>query len=129
MRAPKSIATDNSNAHLANEKSHVVNSMNHDKIQKIAINPDLYKKIVKVADKRKMVLADVARTALEFYLDHPEAEYSEELSKGNSKKLIYTINYLLDIKIDNFKANYGINRSNQLRNALSAWLISENLLK
>ena len=37
MKAPKSIASNTSNAHIANEKSHIVNSLNFDKIQKIAI--------------------------------------------------------------------------------------------
>ena len=103
--------------------------MNFDKIQKIKINPDLYKKIEKVADKRKVVLADIARSALDFYLNNPSAPYSEELSKGNSKQLIYTINHLYDVKINSFKAVHGINRSDQIRQALSAWLINENLLK
>lgn len=130
MKAPKGNATvTSSNAHIANEKAHIVNSLNYDKIQKIKINPDLYKKIEKVADKRKVVLADVARSALDFYLNNPSAPYSEVLSKGNSKQLIYTINHLYDVKIDRFKANHGINRSDQIRKALSAWLISENLLK
>lgn len=129
MKAPKSIASNTSNAHIANEKSHIVNSLNFDKIQKIAINPNLYKKIEKVADKRKIVLADIARSALEFFLNNPNAPYSEELSKGNSKKLTYRINHLFDVKIDKFKADYGINRSDQIRRALSAWLINENLLK
>ena len=130
MKAPKGNATvTSSNAHIANEKAHIVNSLNFDKIQKIKINPDLYKKIEKVADKRKVVLADIARSALDFYLNNPSAPYSEELSKGNSKQLIYTINHLYDVKINSFKAVHGINRSDQIRQALSAWLIHENLMK
>jgi hypothetical protein len=66
---------------------------------------------------------------LDFYLNNPSAPYSEELSKGNSKQLIYTINHLYDVKINSFKAVHGINRSDQIRQALSAWLINENLLK
>jgi len=112
MKAPKGNATvTSSNAHIANEKAHIVNSLNFDKIQKIKINPD------------------IARSALDFYLNNPSAPYSEELSKGNSKQLIYTINHLYDVKINSFKAVHGINRSDQIRQALSAWLINENLLK
>ncbi|MFC3172590.1 hypothetical protein ACFOGQ_19325 [Acinetobacter vivianii] len=103
--------------------------MNFDKMQKIPINPDLYKKIDKVASKRKIVLADIARAALEFYLNNPDAPYSTELSQKNSKKLIYTINQLMDVKIEKFKSDHGVNRSDQIRRALSAWLINENLMK
>lgn len=129
MKAPKSIASITNNAHIANEKSHLVNSLNFDKMQKIPINPDLYKKIDKVATKRKIVLADIARAALEFYLNNPDAPYSKELSQKNSKKLIYTINQLMDVKIEKFKTDHGVNRSDQIRRALSAWLINENLMK
>ncbi|MFL4379510.1 hypothetical protein [Acinetobacter baumannii] len=127
MKAPKDIATmTNSNAHIANEKSHLINSMNYNKLQKIPINPDLYKKIDKVANKQKCVLADIVRAALEFYLNNPDAPYSTELSEKNSKKLIYNINHLIDVKIEKFKTDHGVNRSNQTRRALSAWLINEN---
>lgn len=127
MKAPKDIATmTSSNAHIANEKSHLINSMNYNKLQKIPINPDLYKKIDKVANKRKCVLADIVRAALEFYLNNPDAPYSTELSEKNSKKLIYNINHLIDVKIEKFKTDHGVNRSNQTRRALSAWLINEN---
>lgn len=130
MKAPKGIATvTSSNAHIANEKTHIVNSLNYDKLQTIPINPDLYKKIDNVASKRKIVLADIARTALEFYLNNPDAPYSAELCKNNSKKLIYNINHLIDVKIEKFKTDHGVNRSNQIRRALSAWLINENLMK
>lgn len=129
MKAPKSIASITNNAHIANEKSHLINSMNFDKTQKIPINPDLYKMIEDVSSQRKIVLADIARAALEFYLNNPDAPYSVELSQQNSKKLRYTINHLLDVKIDKFKADHGVNRSNQIRQALSAWLIKEKLLK
>ncbi|MEJ7883983.1 hypothetical protein WKH38_18125 [Acinetobacter baumannii] len=127
MKAPKDIATmTNSNAHIANEKSHLINSMNYNKLQKIPINPNLYKKIDKVANKQKCVLADIVRAALEFYLNNPDAPYSTELSEKNSKKLIYNINHLIDVKIEKFKTDHGVNRSNQTRRALSAWLINEN---
>ncbi|QNW96589.1 hypothetical protein IC800_18775 (plasmid) [Acinetobacter seifertii] len=127
MKAPKGISTvTSSNAHIANEKTHIVNSLNYDKLQKIPINPDLYKKIDKVASKRKIVLADIVREALEFYLNNPNAPYCAELIQKNSKKLIYNINHLIDVKVEKFKTDHGVNRSNQIRRALSAWLIKEN---
>ena len=127
MKAPKDISTMTSNnAHIANEKSHLINSMNYNKLQKIPINPDLYKKIDKVANKRKCVLGDIVRAALESYLNNPDAPYSSELSQKNSKKLIYNINHLIDVKVEKFKTDHGVNRSNQTRRALSAWLINEN---
>lgn len=130
MKAPKGIITvTSSNAHIANEKTHIVNSLNYDKLQKIPINPDLYKMIDKVASKRKCVLADIVRAALEFYLNNPDVPYSIELSQQNSKKLIYNINHLIDVKIEKFKSDHGVNRSNQIRQALSAWLINENLMR
>lgn len=127
MKAPKSITTvTSSNAHIANEKKHLVSSLHYDKIQKIKINLKLFKRIEKVADKRNMVLADIARSALEFYLNNPNAPFDAELSKENTRMFTYTINELIDMKVEKFKTDYSINRSNQIRHALSAWLIHEN---
>lgn len=126
MKAPKGITTlISSNSHIANEKSHIVNSLNYEKLQVVKINATLYKKIESIADERNVVLSDIARIALKFYLDNPDTAYSESLSKGNEIKLIYNINQLYDMKIEKFKSDYGVNRSDQIRRALSAWLNHE----
>lgn len=107
------------------EKIHTGKEVLRSKSQIPLINQNLYDRIGKASDLKNLVMADIARMALQFYLENPEAEFDSELLKDNVKPLQYRISLLEDKKIQDYKNSTGINRSIMIRRALSAWLIHE----
>lgn len=119
---------DFKNENKVPEKMHIGKSVLRSKTQIPLINQNLYDHIVKASDQKNLVIADIARMALHFYLENPEAKFNSELLKNNVKPLQFKISLLEDKKIQDYKNSTGINRSIMIRRALSAWLIHEGYL-
>lgn len=107
------------------EKIHTGKAVLRSKSQIPLINQNLYDRIGKASDLKNLVMADIARMALQFYLENPEAEFDSELLKDNVKPLQYRISLLEDKKIQDYKIRQELIAVSLIRRALSAWLIHE----
>lgn len=117
------------NINAVQEKVHVQKGALHSKSQTMYINPTLHELAVTASDERNVVLADIARMALQYYLENPDAAFNPEFLKDNTKSVNYKITDAMDTKITQFKETTGIVRSILFRRALSAWLIYERTKK
>jgi len=117
--------TDFKNENKVPEKIHTGKAVLRSKTQIPLINQKLYDRIVKASEQKNLVIADIARMALHFYLENPEAKFDSELLQNNVKPLQYKISLLEDKKIQDYKNSTGLNRSIMIRRALSSWLIHE----
>lgn len=117
--------TDFKNENKVPEKIHTGKAVLRSKTQIPLINQKLYDRIVKASEQKNLVIADIARMALHFYLENPEAKFDSELLQNNVKPLQFKISLLEDKKIQDYKNSTGLNRSIMIRRALSSWLIHE----
>lgn len=128
MKKPMRHEVENNNRFFKNEipeKKHIGKAVLHSKSQSPLINQKLYERVVRASDQKNVVVADIVRMALTFYLDNPDADFDLNVLKDNVRPLQYKISLLDDKKIQEFKEKTGINRSIMIRRALSAWLNHE----
>ena len=86
----------------------------------IKINVDLYAKLLAESDKKLIVMAELIREAINHLLNNPNQSYDARLVTNNVKGISFVIDLTTAKKMEDFKSEYGINKSNQIRQALSA---------
>lgn len=90
------------------------------KLVSVKIHEKLYKKLLAESDKKRLVMAELIREAIENLINNPDQSYNAELMKNNSKCISFGIDLTINRKMEDFKAIHGVNKSNQIRQALSA---------
>ena len=90
------------------------------KVISVKINDSLYEKLIAESDKKLIVMAELIREAIVDLIENPEQSYNAELMNNNSKGISFMIDLATNRKMEDFKASHGINKSNQIRQALSA---------
>ncbi len=95
-------------------------SQNKPKVISVKINDSLYENLLAESDDKRIVMAELIREAIEDLIESPNQSYSAELMENNSKGISFKIDLKMNRKMEDFKASHGINKSNQIRQALSA---------